>query len=104
MDEVFVSEEVGVEKPNRRFFEHAIKTLGIEHREKILVVGDSLTADIRGGQNAGLATCWCNFDGQPEPTENKPTYVIHNWQELYSIVMEEEELQNVGITNRKHQF
>ncbi len=104
MDEVFVSEQLGVEKPNRRFFEQALKTLGIEHRDRVLVVGDSLSADIKGGQNAGLATCWCNFNGQEEPEENKPTYTIHNWQELYSIVMEEDELQNVGLKNRKHQF
>lgn len=106
MDEVFVSEKMGVEKPNRRFFEQAIRTLGIEHRDRVLVVGDSLSADIKGGQNAGLATCWCNFHQQPEPEEegNKPTHIIHNWQELYSIVMEEDELQNVGLKNRKHQF
>lgn len=105
MDEVFVSERLGVEKPNRRFFEHALRTLGVEQREKVLVVGDSLTADIKGGQNAGLATCWCNFSQEPEPEQaSRPTHVIHSWQELYSIVMEEDELQNVGLKNRKHQF
>lgn len=105
IDEVFVSEKLGVEKPNRRFFEHALRTLGIEHKERVLVVGDSLTADIKGGQNAGLPTCWCNFSNEPEPEEgNRPTHIIHNWQELYSIVMEEDELQNVGLKNRKHQF
>lgn len=104
MDDVFISEKIGVEKPNRRFFEHVLKTLGIEQREKVLVVGDSLSADIKGGQNAGLATCWCNFNDQPEPTQNKPTYTIQSLQDLYSIVMEEDELQNVGLTHRKHQF
>lgn len=104
MDEIFISEQIGVEKPNRRFFEQALKTLGIEQREKVLVVGDSLSADIKGGQNAGLATCWCNFTEQQEPTENKPTHTIHTLQELYAIVMEEDELQNVGLKHRKHQF
>lgn len=104
MDEVFISEKIGVEKPNRRFFEHVLKTLGIEQREKVLVVGDSLSADIKGGQNAGLATCWCNFTEQAEPSQNKPTYTIRTLQDLYSIVMEEDELQNVGLKHRKHQF
>ena len=72
MDEVFVSEKMGVEKPNRRFFDQAVRTLGIEHRDRVLVVGDSLSADIKGGQNAGLATCWCNFHQKPEPEEGEP--------------------------------
>lgn len=104
MDGVFVSERVGVEKPGRRMFETALRQLGIENRERVLVVGDSLTADIQGGKNAGLATCWCDFErreGTPEPA---PTHTIHTWQELYGIVMEPDELENVGVKNRKHQF
>lgn len=104
MDEVFVSEQMGCEKPSRRFFDQAIKTLGVEQRDKILMVGDSLSADIKGGKNAGIATCWCNFTNQPEPEKDKPDYIIHNLNELYAIVMEEDELQNVGVKHRKHQF
>lgn len=104
MDDVFVSERLGVEKPNRRFFETALRTLGIENRSKVLVVGDSLTADVKGGQNAGLDTCWCNWNGEETPSENGPTHAIRSWNELYSIVMEPDELENVGLTHRKHQF
>lgn len=104
MDAVFISERIGVEKPSRRFFETALRTLGIENRGKVLVVGDSLTADVKGGQNAGLDTCWFNWDGRQAPVENGPTHIVRSWEELYSIVMEPDELENVGQTRRKHQF
>lgn len=104
MDGVFVSERVGTEKPGRRIFETALRQLGIENREKVLVVGDSLTADIQGGKNAGLATCWCNFKGQEGEPQPAPTHTIHSWPELYKLVMEPDELENLGLKSRKHQF
>ena len=104
MDGVFISECIGVEKPNRRFFETALRSLGIENRDKVLVVGDSLTADVKGGQNAGLDTCWFNWEGKEAPAENGPTHTVRSWEELYAIVMEPDELENVGQTRRKHQF
>ncbi len=103
MDEVFVSEQVGYEKPNRRFFDHILKTMGVERRDKVLMVGDSLSADIKGGQNADIATCWCNFINLPAPEGVQPTYTITQLRDLYAIVMEEDELQNVGVKHRKHQ-
>lgn len=104
MDGVFVSERMGVEKPNRRFFESALRTLGIENRAKVLVVGDSLTADVKGGQNAGLDTCWVNWGGEEAPAENGPTHTVRSLEELYALVMEPDELERVGQTSRKHQF
>lgn len=104
MDGVFISERIGVEKPSRRFFETALRALGIENRDKVLVVGDSLTADVKGGQNAGLDTCWTNWNGEEAPAENGSTHTVRAWEELYSIVMEPDELENVGQTRRKHQF
>lgn len=104
LDGVFVSERVGAEKPSRRIFETALRQLGVENRDRVLMVGDSLTADIQGGRNAGLATCWCNFSGKELPAGPKPTHIIEQWQQLYKIVMEPEELEALGSKNRKHQF
>ncbi len=104
MDEMFISEKLGVAKPNRRFFETALRTLGIENRDKVLVVGDNLKADIEGGANAGLATCWFNPNGVENDTAIQPTYTISSLEELYQIVMEEDELENVGLKNRRHQL
>lgn len=104
MDGIFVSERVGVEKPARRIFDTALKQLGIETTERVLVVGDSLSADIKGAQNCGLASCWFNPAGAPLPEQNQPTFTIASLSDLYKIVMEPDELEKVGQKNRKHQF
>lgn len=102
MEDVFVSEEVGCDKPNRKFFDFALRELGVENRANVLVVGDSLSSDILGGINAGLDTCWYNPDGAENNSNVKPTYEIRNLEQLYQIVMEEYELANLGSKNRKH--
>lgn len=102
MEEVFVSEKLGCDKPDRRCFDTALRQLGVENRAKVLVVGDSLNGDIKGGSNAGLDTCWYNPSGAENTTQAAPTYEIRALTDLYPIVMEEEELANVGIKNRKH--
>ena len=104
IEEVFVSEKLDSEKPNRKIFDTALRSLGVENREHVLMVGDGLSSDIQGGANAGLDTCWYN----PNHTENHgkvvPTYEIADLKELYPLVMEQEELANVGLKNRRHQL
>ena len=102
MEEVFISEKMGYDKPDRRCFDTALEQLGVENYANVLVVGDSLSSDIKGGINAGLDTCWYNPEGKENRSGVTPTYEIRDLTELYRIVMEEEELANVGIKNRKH--
>lgn len=103
MEDVFVSERLDSEKPNRKIFDTALRTLGVENREHVLVVGDSLTSDIQGGINAGLDTCWLNRDHAENPGQVNPTYEIDQLEQLYQIVMEPDELARVGQKNRRHQ-
>lgn len=87
MDGIFVSEEIGCPKPDIRFFEHCLKHVGEKDREKILVVGDSLTSDIKGGIGAGLHTCWYRRGRNLSPdTLWKPDYEIDDLHEIYSIM------------------
>lgn len=102
-DEIFISSRVGATKPSRKIFDHALRNLGVENKEKVLMIGDSLKADIGGGIGAGLATCWCNFQDAPAPAEITPTYTIYHIEELMKIVMEPEELENVGNPEKRHQ-
>jgi len=104
IEEVFVSEKLDSEKPNRKIFDAALRSLGVENREHVLMVGDSLTSDIQGGINAGLDTCWYNPNHTENPGKVCPTYEISNLEELYPLVMEPEELANVGVKNRRHQL
>ena len=104
IEEVFVSEKLDSEKPNRKIFDAALRSLGVENREHVLMVGDSLTSDIQGGINAGLDTCWFNPSHAENPGKVCPTYEIADLEELYPLVMEPEELANVGQKHRRHQL
>ena len=103
MEDVFVSEKMDAEKPNRKIFDAALRALGVENREHVLMVGDGLSSDIQGGANAGLDTCWYNPNHAENPGKVVPTYEITDLKELYPLVMEQEELANVGLKNRRHQ-
>ena len=95
----------GFEKvQSRRVFDSALRALGVENREHVLVVGDSLTSDIQGGVNAGLDTCWFNPGHAENPGKVSPTYEIASLEELYPLVMEPEELANLGLKHRRHQL
>ena len=67
MDSIFLSEQLGAEKPSRVFFDAVFQSLGENCRHTSMIVGDSLTSDILGGMNAGIRTCWYNPDGLPAP-------------------------------------
>ena len=103
MEDVFISEKLGCEKPGARILDAALRALGVENREHVLMVGDSLTSDIQGGANAGLDTCWFNPNHTENPGKVIPTYEIASLEELYPLVMEQDELANVGLKNRRHQ-
>lgn len=82
----FISEEVGCEKPDVRFFDEVERRIPGFSRREALIVGDSLTSDIRGGINAGIDTCWFNPRRKAAPTDMKINYVIGNLSELKKIV------------------
>ena len=86
MDGVFLSEELGVEKPNKAFFDKVFKEIGDMDRDTVLIVGDSLTSDIRGGNNAGIRTCWYN-PGHAVPIEGVHVdYEITDLHEVYDLL------------------
>ena len=61
-EKIFISEEIGAQKPSTSFFDHVFQTIDMP-KEQCLVIGDSLTSDIAGGRAYGLATCYLNFQG-----------------------------------------
>lgn len=84
---LFISEELGCDKPRKEFFEKVLHTIQPAARERVLVVGDSLTSDIQGGNNAGLDTCWLNWTRTNNSTTAVPTYEINTLKELYPLVL-----------------
>nr|WP_326185095.1 YjjG family noncanonical pyrimidine nucleotidase [uncultured Oscillibacter sp.] len=73
---VFISEEVGHDKPSPAFFEAVFAAIPGFSRKAALMVGDSLTSDIRGGRNAGIRTCWFDPHGKPRRADIVPDYRI----------------------------
>lgn len=63
-NDVFVSELLGCQKPERAFFDKVLDSLGNPPRERCMILGDSETSDMLGGKNAGIATCWYNPTGK----------------------------------------
>ena len=80
-EEVFVSQEIGHNKPSKAYFEACFARIPNFHREKCLMVGDSLSSDILGGINAGIKTCWVN-PNHGDCGEIKPDYEIEALAQL----------------------
>jgi len=85
-EDIVVSEEVEVSKPDPRIFEHALNNIKHTDKGKVLMVGDSLTSDIKGGINFGIDTCWYNPNKIVNKTGIKPTYEIATFNELKEIL------------------
>lgn len=66
MDGVFLSEDLKAEKPGQEFFTQVFHAIGPISKEEVLIVGDSLTSDIRGGNHAGIRTCWYHPEGRDD--------------------------------------
>lgn len=86
VDGIFLSEHIGVEKPNIEFFDKVLEEIKPADRSSILIVGDSLTSDIQGGNNAGIVTCWYNPLGDKAPDKYRIDYEISDLHQIYEII------------------
>lgn len=80
-----ISEEVGVAKPDPAIFEIAFQKMGAPDKKDVLIVGDSLTSDIKGGNNFGIDTCWFNPAGRSPSQDVGIRYEIADLRELLSL-------------------
>ena len=80
----FVSEQMGVEKPSRTFFERCFEKLPGVMPEETLMIGDSLSADIAGGRQMGMRTCW--YDREQTGRLQEADFTIQNLQMLKEIL------------------
>ena len=83
---VFASETVGVQKPNPGFFDYVAHNIQGFSKDQSLVIGDSLTSDIKGANLYGLDSVWFNPTHQPNTIRLKPTYEIEHLLRLEAIV------------------
>lgn len=101
-DDVFVSERIGAQKPAPKIFNEALRKLGVVNRTRVLMIGDSLSADIKGGQNAGLHTCWMNFAGAENSTNIRPTYEAKSYEQLKLLAIGEEAIKYADSREKRH--
>ena len=87
-EEIFISEKVGFDKPSRAFFDRCFARIPGFDPARAIIVGDSLTSDIRGGLNAGIRTCWFNPKGKASRADIVPDYEIHTLDQLPGLLEE----------------
>ena len=85
-EKVFVSQEIGHNKPSKAYFDGCFAQIPGFDKAKAIIVGDSLFSDIRGGINAGIATCWVNPNHRPVLEGITPDYQIETLPQLLPLL------------------
>jgi 2-haloacid dehalogenase len=85
-ENIFISQEIGADKPEKAYFDACFAKISGFDREKAIIVGDSLSSDIRGGKNAEIKTCWVNPKEKIAPLENMPDYEIESIAQLEALL------------------
>jgi len=85
-DFVFISEDVGFEKPDKRFFDRVFAAIAPVRPEEALIVGDSLTSDMRGGIGAGIRTCLFDPGGKKDTGGMQIDFRIRKAEDVLSIL------------------
>lgn len=83
---LFLSEDIGIQKPDVRFFDYCYEKLGFPQKNELILIGDSLSADIKGGNCFGIDTIWFNKNGEKNTTDIIPTYTVNKLKEIESIL------------------
>jgi len=86
--EIFISAELGYQKPQREFFDKVFLKLGIKDTKRVVIFGDSLSSDIQGGIQAGIDTMWYNPKGLPCGSIC-PTFEVSSYEEARSLILGE---------------
>ncbi len=73
LDGVYISDEIGYHKPDKKFFEYVLNDLKIKNKEEVIVLGDSLTSDIQGAINSGLDYVWFDLNNTNPSFNNRIT-------------------------------
>ena len=81
-ENIFISEEIGFDKPDANYFRVCFSRIPGFEPDRAIVVGDSLTSDIRGGRNAGITTCWYNPRARSRSGDCVPDWEIDSLNRL----------------------
>lgn len=84
--DIFLSEDIGIQKPAKEFFDYCFEKLKQPEKEDVILIGDSISADIIGGLNYGIDCVWFNKNGDELPDDIKPTYVVDKLCDIEKIL------------------
>jgi putative hydrolase of the HAD superfamily len=85
-DVIVVSEEIGSAKPQKKFFDIAFNLMGHPEKQEVIIVGDNLSSDIKGGAEYGIDTCWYNYAGIKNDSDHIPRFEIRQLNEIRDIL------------------
>ncbi|MGL5692856.1 MAG: HAD-IA family hydrolase, partial [Peptostreptococcaceae bacterium] len=85
-DEVIISDEIKIAKPDSKIFEYALNTIKHNNKNSVLMIGDSLSSDIKGGFNFGIDTCWFNSNQKLNNSKINPTFEINSLLQLKELL------------------
>ena len=83
---LYISQELGANKPDPLFFDYVCRDMEITDRSQAVVVGDNLSSDILGGNQAGIDTVWYNPHNKPLSGPARPTYTAAEFAEIEVII------------------
>lgn len=86
-ERMFISDAMGVQKPQKAYFDIAFADIPGFDPARALLIGDSLSSDMAGGENAGIDTCWYNKRGEKNTACVPVTYEIRELDEVLPIVL-----------------
>lgn len=86
---VFISDDIGFEKPNMEYFDYVSQHIDGFEKESALIIGDSLTSDIKGGINYGIDTCWYAPSGNEAPANMNITCVARSFLDVEKFIIGE---------------
>ena len=79
---IYISEEIGLQKPQKEYFEYILNALGNPPKNQVLVLGDSLSSDILGANNISVDCCFVNLRGQAVPQKINANFVVNSLEEI----------------------
>ena len=85
-ERIFISEVIGHEKPHKEFFDAVEQGIDGYDRKRAIVIGDSLSSDIKGAINSGIDCIWYNPQGKDAPEDWNITYNVSDFDEILEIL------------------
>ena len=84
--DIFVSETVGYQKPRKEYFDYVLSHIKEKDIGRVLLVGDSLTSDIKGAENAGITCAWIRHNPDTDCSEYSPDFIIDDISEVRNLL------------------